>query len=165
MQELIGTMQEEQEDNATRKLSAKCIHTIASLLPELMGGSADLSESNSTLWSGATILAPDNRGGNYIEYGVREFAMTAILNGLALHGGFIPFGGTFLVFSDYARNAIRLAAMMKTHNIFIYSHDSIGLGEDGPTHQPIEQLPSLRMIPCNQILKSNHVSYLQPRVS
>ncbi len=145
--ELLATMQESKENNATRKLSLKCLNIFAPLLPELIGGSADLSESNCTKWTGATIQGQDNRSGNYIEYGVREFAMTTIMNGMALHGGFIPFAGTFLTFSDYARNAVRLAAMMKTHAIFIYSHDSIGLGEDGPTHQPIEQLPSLRMIP------------------
>lgn len=114
---------------------------------KLIGGSADLSESNCTKWSGSVLLSKENRGGNYIEYGVREFAMTAVLNGIALHGGFIPFAGTFLTFSDYARSALRLAAMEKAQAVFIYSHDSIGLGEDGPTHQPIEQLPSLRMIP------------------
>lgn len=151
MQELITTLQEENEDNATRKLSLKCLNAMAPIMPELIGGSADLSGSNCTEWSGANMLSPENRSGNYIEYGVREFAMTGILNGLALHRGFVPFAGTFLVFSDYARNAIRLAAMMKTHDIFIYSHDSIGLGEDGPTHQPIEQLPSLRMIPDNHV--------------
>ena len=145
--ELLATMQESKENNATRKLSLKCLNTFAPLLPELIGGSADLSESNCTKWTSTTIQGQDNHSGNYIEYGVREFAMTAIMNGMALHGGFIPFAGTFLTFSDYARNAVRLAAMMKTHVIFIYSHDSIGLGEDGPTHQPIEQLPSLRMIP------------------
>lgn len=147
MGELIVNTEESQEDNATRKLSLKCLDTIASSLPELIGGSADLSESNCTRWSGATILSQENRHGNYIEYGVREFAMTAIINGIALHGGFIPFAGTFLTFSDYARNAVRLAALTQVHAVFIYSHDSIGLGEDGPTHQPIEQLPSLRMIP------------------
>ncbi|QTS84186.1 transketolase [Coxiella endosymbiont of Amblyomma nuttalli] len=146
-QELISKMQKSREDEATRKLSLKCLNTFAHLLPELIGGSADLSESNCTKWSGSTRLGKKNRDGNYIEYGVREFAMTAILNGIALHGGFIPFAGTFLTFSDYARNAIRLAAMEKVQTIFIYSHDSIGLGEDGPTHQPVEQLPALRMIP------------------
>lgn len=147
MQELVASMQEAHEDNATRKFSLKCLNAFAPSLPELIGGSADLSGSNCTEWSGANLLTPDNRDGNYIEYGVREFAMTGIINGMALHRGFIPFAGTFLVFSDYARNALRLAAIMQTHDIFIYSHDSIGLGEDGPTHQPIEQLPSLRIIP------------------
>ena len=144
---LLKTMEASKENNATRKFSLKCLNAFSPLLPELVGGSADLSESNCTKWTGATVQSQDNRAGNYVEYGVREFAMTAILNGIALHGAFIPFASTFLTFSDYARNAVRLAAMMKIHAIFIYSHDSIGLGEDGPTHQPIEQLPSLRMIP------------------
>ena len=144
---LISVMQESRENDATRKLSLKCLNIFVHLLPELIGGSADLSESNCTKWLGSILLSKENRGGNYIEYGVREFAMTAVLNGIALHGGFIPFAGTFLTFSDYARNALRLAAMEKAQAVFIYSHDSIGLGEDGPTHQPIEQLPSLRIIP------------------
>lgn len=151
IQNFILNSEVSKEDNATRKLSQKCLNAIASSLPELIGGSADLSESNCTKWLGATILGQENRGGNYIEYGVREFAMTAIVNGIALHGGFIPFAGTFLAFSDYARNSVRLAALTQAHSIFIYSHDSIGLGEDGPTHQPIEQLPSLRMIPGLQV--------------
>lgn len=145
--ELLATMQESRENNATRNLSLKCLNSFAPLLPELVGGSADLSKSNGTKWIGAAIQSQNNGIGNYVEYGVREFAMTAIVNGMALYGGFIPFAGTFLTFSDYARNAVRLAAMMKIHTIFVYSHDSIGVGEDGPTHQPIEQLPSLRMIP------------------
>lgn len=144
---LISIIQESRENNATRKLSLKCLNTFVHLLPELIGGSADLSESSCTKWSGAVLLSKENRGGNYIAYGVREFAMTAVLNGIALYGGFIPFAGTFLTFSDYARSALRLAAMEKVQAIFVYSHDSIGIGEDGPTHQPIEQLPSLRMIP------------------
>ncbi|MFV9992390.1 MAG: transketolase [Coxiella endosymbiont of Dermacentor nuttalli] len=147
VEKFILNMEELKEDSATRKLSLKCLNAIAPSLPELIGGSADLSESNCTKWLGANILSKENRQGNYIEYGVREFAMTAIANGIALHGGFIAFVGTFLTFSDYARNAIRLAALTQAHTIFVYSHDSIGLGEDGPTHQPIEQLPSLRMIP------------------
>ena len=147
IKEFILNREKSKEDDATRKFSLKCLDAIASSLPELVGGSADLSESNCTRWSGATILSQENRQGNYIEYGVREFAMTAIINGIALHGGFIPFAGTFLTFSDYARNAVRLAALTQAHTVFVYSHDSIGLGEDGPTHQPIEQLPSLRMIP------------------
>lgn len=144
---VVEKLQAAGEDNATRKLSLKCLNAYAPQLPELVGGSADLTGSNCTLWSGATLFTPENRRGNYIEYGVREFGMSAIINGIALHGGFIPFGGTFLTFSDYARNAVRLSALMQTHSIFVYSHDSIGLGEDGPTHQPIEQLPSLRIIP------------------
>ena len=131
---------------ATRKASQDVIETLAPGLPELLGGSADLTGSNLTNWSGTR---PANRevAGNYINYGVREFAMTAIANGIALHGGFIPYTATFLVFSDYARNAIRLAALMKQRQVMVYTHDSIGLGEDGPTHQPIEQAASLRLIP------------------
>ncbi|MBL8400830.1 transketolase [Accumulibacter sp.] len=131
---------------ATRKASQNAIEAIAPLLPELLGGSADLTGSNLTNWSGTR---PANReaGGNYINYGVREFGMTAIANGIALHGGFIPYTATFLVFSDYARNAIRLAALMKLRQLMVYTHDSIGLGEDGPTHQPIEHAASLRLIP------------------
>ncbi|OGT47897.1 MAG: transketolase [Gammaproteobacteria bacterium RIFCSPHIGHO2_12_FULL_41_15] len=144
---LMRDMQTQGKNNATRKDSLHCLNTFAPLLPELVGGSADLSESNCTEWAGAITLGKNQRHGNYIKYGVREFAMSAIMNGLAIHGGIIPFGGTFLTFSDYARNAVRLAAMMQAHVIFVYSHDSIGLGEDGPTHQPIEQLASLRLIP------------------
>lgn len=132
---------------ATRKASQSCLHALAPLLPELLGGSADLTESNLTFWKGATVLDKTHPAGNYIHYGVREFAMSAISNGIALHGGFIPYNGTFLVFSDYARNAVRLAALMKQRVIFLYSHDSIALGEDGPTHQPIEHINSLRIIP------------------
>lgn len=132
---------------ATRKASQNALNAFAPLLPELLGGSADLTESNSTFWEGSQVLTRENPAGNYIHYGVREFGMSAMLNGLALHGGFIPYGGTFLVFSDYARNAVRLSALMKQRVIFIYTHDSIGLGEDGPTHQPIEQINSLRLIP------------------
>lgn len=144
---LIETLQNAAENNATRKFSLKCLNALAPALPELVGGSADLSGSNCTEWSGSSTFSRLHRSGNYIEYGVREFAMTAMINGMALHRGIIAFGGTFLTFSDYARNAIRLAALMKTRSIFIYSHDSIGLGEDGPTHQPIEQLPALRIMP------------------
>ncbi|QHG92231.1 transketolase [Coxiella endosymbiont of Amblyomma sculptum] len=147
MEEFISDTEKLKKDSATRRLSLQCLNTIAPLLPELIGGSSDLSESNCTKWINATVLSQENRQGNYIEYGVREFAMTSIANGIALHSGFIPFCGTFLTFSDYARNAVRMAALNKVHAIFVYSHDSIGLGEDGPTHQPIEQLPSLRMIP------------------
>jgi transketolase len=131
---------------ATRKASQNVIEAIAPVLPELLGGSADLTGSNLTNWSGTR---PANReaGGNYVNYGVREFGMTAIANGLALHGGFIPYSATFLVFSDYARNAIRMAALMKLRQLMVYTHDSIGLGEDGPTHQPIEHAASLRLIP------------------
>ncbi|WP_291993608.1 transketolase [Candidatus Accumulibacter sp. ACC003] len=131
---------------ATRKASQNVIEALAPALPELLGGSADLTGSNLTNWSGTR---PANReaGGNYVNYGVREFGMTAIANGIALHGGFIPYTATFLVFSDYARNAIRLAALMKLRQLLVYTHDSIGLGEDGPTHQPIEHAASLRLIP------------------
>jgi transketolase len=131
---------------ATRKASQNVIEAVAPLLPELLGGSADLTGSNLTNWSGTR---PANRepGGNYVSYGVREFGMTALANGIALHGGFIPYTATFLVFSDYARNAIRMASLMRLRQLMVYTHDSIGLGEDGPTHQPIEQAASLRLIP------------------
>ena len=132
---------------ATRKSSQQALDEIAPILPELIGGSADLTGSNNTRAKSAKLLDANHPDGNYIEYGVREFGMSAIMNGMALHGGVIPFSGTFLTFYDYAKNAVRLAAMMKQRVIFVYSHDSIGLGEDGPTHQPIEQLPSLRMTP------------------
>ena len=134
-------------EEATRKQSQVCLEQFSVGLPELVGGSADLSASNGTRRKSSIAVSDETPDGNYIYYGVREFAMSAILNGLALHGGFIPFGGTFLVFSDYARNALRLAAMMRIRSIFIYTHDSIALGEDGPTHQPVEHLASLRMIP------------------
>ncbi len=132
---------------ATRNASQQCIEAYAALLPELLGGSADLTASNNTDWSGTKVITQDTFEGNYLYYGVREFGMSAIMNGLALHGGFIPYGGTFLVFSDYARPAVRLAALMKKRVIFVYTHDSIGVGEDGPTHQPVEQITSLRMMP------------------
>ena len=134
------------ENIATRKASQNSIAVLASLLPELVGGSADLTPSNLTDWAGSVSVTKNN-GGNYIHYGVREFAMSAIVNGLALHGGIKPFGATFLMFSEYARNALRMAALMKTNPIFVYTHDSIGLGEDGPTHQPVEQTATLRLIP------------------
>ncbi|MFZ4077501.1 MAG: transketolase [Legionellaceae bacterium] len=132
---------------ATRNASQQCIEFYAASLPELLGGSADLTGSNNTDWTGTRAIEHDAFKGNYLYYGVREFGMSAIMNGLALHGGYIPYGGTFLVFSDYARPAVRLTALMKQRVIFIYTHDSIGVGEDGPTHQPIEQLAALRMIP------------------
>ena len=131
---------------ATRKASQEVIEDLAPVLPELIGGSADLAGSNLTEWSGSCAVTASS-GGNYLHYGVREFGMAAIMNGLALHGGFIPYGGTFLAFSDYCRNALRLAALMRVRSLFVFTHDSIGLGEDGPTHQPIEQLSSLRLIP------------------
>jgi len=135
------------ETIASRKASQNAINGFAPLLPELLGGSADLAGSNLTLWKGSRGISNTVSDGNYIYYGVREFGMSAIMNGLALHGGFIPYGATFLVFSDYARNAVRLAALMKQRVLLVYTHDSIGLGEDGPTHQPIEHLASLRLIP------------------
>ncbi len=136
---------------ATRKASQQCIEEFAALLPELFGGSADLTSSNNTNWSGSKAISHDDFKGNYLNYGVREFAMAAIMNGIALHGGFIPYGGTFLVFADYARNAIRLSALMKQRVIYVFTHDSIGLGEDGPTHQPIEHAAMLRMTPGMQV--------------
>jgi transketolase len=138
---------EKKQSVATRKASQLCLDQYANLLPEMMGGSADLTESNCTNWQGMKVFNQEFPEGRYIHYGVREFGMSAIMNGLALYGGVLPFGGTFLTFSDYARNAIRLAALMRQRVIFVYTHDSIGLGEDGPTHQPIEHLPSLRLIP------------------
>jgi transketolase len=132
---------------ATRASSQAALNVIGPALPELLGGSADLTTSNSTLFKGASTITPGAEAGDYLHYGVREFGMTAAMNGIALHGGFIPYGGTFLVFSDYARNAVRLACLMCVRTILVYSHDSIGLGEDGPTHQPIEHLSSLRAMP------------------
>ncbi|MGA2655013.1 MAG: transketolase [Gammaproteobacteria bacterium] len=143
----IESLQQAMTANATRQASQVAITHYAAQLPELIGGSADLTESNLTHWKGAEMLSHLNPGGEYIFYGVREFAMVAIMNGIALYGGLIPFGGTFLVFTDYARNAIRMAALMEQKVILVGTHDSIGLGEDGPTHQPIEQLSSLRLIP------------------
>ena len=137
---------EKAEKIATRKASQNSIEILAKVLPEFVGGSADLTPSNLTDWSNSVSIAQNN-GGNYIHYGVREFGMSAIMNGLALHGGVKPFGATFLMFSEYARNALRMAALMKINPIFVFTHDSIGLGEDGPTHQPIEQTATLRLIP------------------
>ena len=132
---------------ATRKSSQNALEAFAPKLPELVGGSADLSESNCTLWKGAAVSRAGAPIGNYFSYGVREFGMAAAMNGMALHGGIIPYGGTFLVFSDYARNAVRMAALMRIGSIFVFTHDSIGLGEDGPTHQAVEHVSSLRLIP------------------
>jgi transketolase len=146
-QQFIAATQAKPENIASRKASQNCIEHYAPLLPELLGGSADLTGSNLTNWSGSQGLNKNNPAGNYIYYGVREFGMSAIMNGIALHGGFIPYGGTFLTFVDYARNAVRMAAIMKQRVIFVYTHDSIGLGEDGPTHQPIEHLTMLRATP------------------
>ncbi len=135
------------KDMATRKASLTALNAFAPHLPELAGGSADLTGSNLTLHDGSVVVTGDDASGNYIHFGVREFGMSAISNGIGLHGGIIPYCGTFLTFSDYARNAVRLAALMKAQTIFVYTHDSIGLGEDGPTHQPIEHVASLRLIP------------------
>jgi transketolase len=143
---VLAKVVEKAETLATRKASQNAIEALASMLPELVGGSADLASSNLTLWSGSRPVRRTD-GGNYVFYGVREFGMSAIMNGLALHGGFIPYGGTFLVFADYARNALRMAALMKLRNVFVLTHDSIGLGEDGPTHQAVEHAASLRLIP------------------
>src|SRR6266436_4997376 len=145
-QMLLAKIIAETESIATRKASQNTIEGVAPVLPELVGGSADLTGSNLTLWSGSKPLGREG-GGNYIYYGVREFGMSAVMNGLALHGGIIPYGGTFLTFSDYSRNALRMAALMKIRSIFVYTHDSIGLGEDGPTHQSVEHASSLRLIP------------------
>jgi transketolase len=143
----IETVDREARDMATRKASQAALNGYGPLLPELIGGSADLTESNLATWSGSRTFSEETRDANYIHYGVREFAMSAIMSGLALHGGFIPYGGTFLTFSDYARNAVRMAALMGAGSIFVYTHDSIGLGEDGPTHQAVEHAASLRLIP------------------
>ncbi|MHB8448813.1 MAG: transketolase-like TK C-terminal-containing protein, partial [Rudaea sp.] len=136
---------------ASRKASQMALDAFGPLLPELIGGSADLAGSNLTIWKGSKDVNSSAANANYIYYGVREFGMSAISNGLALHGGFIPYDATFLVFSDYARNAVRMSALIPAHAIHVYTHDSIGLGEDGPTHQPIEQLASLRLIPKNMV--------------
>ena len=145
-EKIINQVNEKAETIASRKASQNAIEDLAPALPELVGGSADLAGSNLTLWSGSKGIS-NNTGGNYIYYGVREFGMSAIMNGLSLHGGIIPYGATFLMFSEYARNALRMAALMKIRNLFVFTHDSIGLGEDGPTHQPVEQTATLRYIP------------------
>ncbi|MGN2251256.1 transketolase [Frateuria sp. GZRe14] len=150
----IAKMQSEGPEVASRKASQMALDAFGPLLPELIGGSADLAGSNLTKWKGSKDAGNGNSSdgqGNYVYYGVREFGMTAIANGLALHGGFIPYDATFLVFSDYARNAVRMSALIPAHAIHVYTHDSIGLGEDGPTHQPVEHLASLRYIPNNQV--------------
>ncbi|EJS94214.1 transketolase [Pectobacterium wasabiae] len=154
----IEALQANPASLATRQVSQKCLNHFSDLLPELMGGSADLSPSNLTRHVKSVDFTADYPQGNYISYGVREFGMSAIMNGLALHGGFIPYGGTFLMFMEYARNAVRMAALMKIRSVFVYTHDTIGLGEDGPTHQPVEQLASLRLTPnmetwrgCDQV--------------
>lgn len=158
IQQYVHDLQANPAALATRQVSQKCLNFLADMLPELMGGSADLSPSNLTRHQKSVDFSADNAAGNYISYGVREFGMSAIMNGLALHGGFIPYGGTFLMFMEYARNALRMAALMKIRSVFVYTHDTIGLGEDGPTHQPVEQLASLRLTPnmetwrgCDQV--------------
>ncbi|MGR5114079.1 transketolase [Photobacterium damselae] len=155
---IISDLQANPANIASRKASQNALEAFGKLLPEFMGGSADLAPSNLTMWSGSKSLTADDTSGNYIHYGVREFGMTAIINGIALHGGFVPYGATFLMFMEYARNAMRMAALMKVQNIQVYTHDSIGLGEDGPTHQPVEQVASLRLTPnmstwrpCDQV--------------
>lgn len=158
-QAFVEKLQANPASIASRKASQNAIEAYAHLLPEFLGGSADLASSNLTLWSGSKpIRADHNQDGNYLNYGVREFGMSAIMNGIALHGGFIPYGATFLMFYEYAHNAVRMAALMKQRSLFVYTHDSIGLGEDGPTHQPVEQTASLRLIPnldtwrpCDQV--------------
>ena len=143
----IAQLQETGATVATRKASEMALNAFGPLLPELIGGSADLAGSNNTIWKQSVDIRDDTANGNYIYFGVREFGMTAICNGLSLHGGFVPYNATFLVFSDYARNAVRMSALIPAHNIHVYTHDSIGLGEDGPTHQPVEHVSSLRLIP------------------
>lgn len=154
----IDDLQANPASLATRQVSQNCLNFFADMMPELMGGSADLSPSNLTRHQKSVDFTAEHGAGNYLSYGVREFGMSAIMNGLALHGGFIPYGGTFLMFMEYARNALRMAALMKIRAIFVYTHDTIGLGEDGPTHQPVEQLASLRLTPnmetwrgCDQV--------------
>ena len=147
MAELVHALDERAQKLASRKASQAVIDALNGILPELIGGSADLAESNGTLCQSSRPFGPETGDANYIYFGVREFAMAAIANGLALYGGLIPYAATFLVFSDYARNAVRMAALMRRRSLFIFTHDSIGLGEDGPTHQPVEQLSSLRLIP------------------
>ncbi len=156
--EIIADLQANPANIASRKASQNALEAFGKLLPEFMGGSADLAPSNLTMWSGSKSITPTDASGNYIHYGVREFGMTAIINGIALHGGFVPYGATFLMFMEYARNTMRMAALMKVQNIQVYTHDSIGLGEDGPTHQPVEQIASLRLTPnmstwrpCDQV--------------
>ena len=146
----IAQCQRDGQSIASRKASQNCLNTFGPMLPELLGGSADLAGSNLTLWSDSKGVTAEDASGNYIYYGVREFAMSAMMNGIALHGGFVPYGATFLMFMEYARNAVRMAAIMGQPSIFVYTHDSIGLGEDGPTHQPVEQLTALRVTPTSK---------------
>ncbi|MCH4565599.1 transketolase, partial [Halomonas sp. EGI 63088] len=144
---LIEQAQAQGESVASRKASLACLNALGPQLPELLGGSADLAPSNLTFWNGARAITAEDASGNYLHYGVREFGMGAIMNGIALHGGFVPYGATFLIFMEYMRNAVRMAALIGTRAIYVFTHDSIGLGEDGPTHQPIEQLTALRATP------------------
>ncbi|NYS62517.1 transketolase [Vreelandella salicampi] len=144
---LVQQAQEKGENIASRKASLAALNTLGPQMPELLGGSADLAPSNLTFWNGAKAITPDDASGNYLHYGVREFGMGAIMNGIALHGGFVTYGATFLIFMEYMRNAVRMASLMGQQAIYVFTHDSIGLGEDGPTHQPIEQLTSLRTTP------------------
>lgn len=144
---IVQAAQQEGQNVASRKASQQALNAFGPLLPELIGGSADLAGSNLTIWSGSEPVTKEQAAGNYLYYGVREFGMAAIMNGIALHGGFINYGATFLMFMEYARNAVRMAALMKQQSIFVFTHDSIGLGEDGPTHQPVEQLSALRCTP------------------
>ena len=157
-EQVIQQLQANPAKIATRKASQNALNEFGALLPELLGGSADLAPSNLTMHNGSVPISATDASGNYLHYGVREFGMSAIMNGVALHDGFIPYGGTFLMFVEYARNALRMAALMKQRSIFVYTHDSIGLGEDGPTHQPVEQIASLRLTPnmstwrpCDQV--------------
>ena len=156
--DFIKTLQANPAKIATRKASQNALDAFGAILPELLGGSADLAPSNLTMHKGSKAISAEDASGNYLHYGVREFGMSAIMNGIALHGGFVPYGGTFLMFTEYARNALRMAALMKQRSIFVYTHDSIGLGEDGPTHQPVEQIAALRLTPnmstwrpCDQV--------------
>ncbi|OIN09043.1 transketolase [Oceanisphaera psychrotolerans] len=156
--DFIKTLQANPAKIATRKASQNALDAFGAILPELLGGSADLAPSNLTMHKASQPISAEDASGNYLHYGVREFGMSAIMNGIALHGGFVPYGGTFLMFVEYARNALRMAALMKQRSIFVYTHDSIGLGEDGPTHQPVEQIASLRLTPnmstwrpCDQV--------------
>jgi transketolase len=145
--ELVKSVDAKAEKIASRKASQNALNGFGPMLPELLGGSADLAGSNLTLWSGSKGISKDDASGNYLYYGVREFGMSAVMNGITLHGGFKPYGATFLMFMEYAKNALRMAALMKINPIFVYTHDSIGLGEDGPTHQPVEQISILRLTP------------------
>ena len=156
--EFIRTLQNNPAKLATRKASQNALNAYGAILPELLGGSADLAPSNLTFHTNSKSITGDDASGNYVHYGVREFGMSAIMNGVQLHGGFKPYGATFLMFMEYAKNAVRMAALMKLPVIFVYTHDSIGLGEDGPTHQPVEQMASLRITPnmsmwrpCDQV--------------